>query len=801
MKVCTAVLGSTLAVAATAQSQYRIGENGASADNGPVRMARVSYESGEAQWRATSDLKWSPARLNLPMRQGAEIWVPTGRRAEIQFDDGGTLRLAGGADATFSTLYSDDQGEFTEIKLTNGLATIHLLNPRSIYQIDTPSAAVKAYGPAEIRIGDTTGLEVASIAGQCQVQGTVGKFNVNAGQYLDMQCPTCRCTVTKRPHADEWDAFNNHRDQTIYRSHPHLPSTIGLQADNLDDYGTWHTDPKYGDVWVPQESADWRPYNDGSWDWVSPFGWTWVGNEPWGWAPYHYGTWCHEPYGWAWVPGPPYQPWCPAVVDYSYYNGYCAWAPLAPWEIQWPRSYFSIGVGIGPFSLGFSIGSACCYYPVGNYCAPYAWNNWYVNLNAGVYVGGGIDAYYRTDPWLGRAWGAGHFDPANARFGGASYASIHNFGAGGGYRGLGRTQTAFFTHGRSFLKPDPRVGPLSGPYNARPTTASFTPSRHFTGSGPSSAIARRSVYRDPVPGAIARRSAFEGRAVDATTGRGGVVRSAARMAAGAAVAHSAFNRTRTPNPGMNRPEANRAALSRPQRMTGGNNPYNRFNGVSKSQFTRGTGVGSFAGRRNAPTAAARNPRTMVGRGAPTRPTNRAANETFAHRATNRANNGAFAHRTAGRPATRQAFSRPSGPATRMAPAHRAAPARNTMSRARTAPRATRSYSAPRPTRSYSAPRPSRSYSAPRPARSYSTPRPAPRPTGGFGGNRGGFGGSRPSTGGSPRGFGGGGHSGGFGGSPRNSGGGGHGGGFGGSRPSGGGHSGGGGGGGRRHGGH
>lgn len=284
-------MGSTLAIVAMAQSEYRIGENSSTVDNGPVRMARISYQSGKVDWRATGDLQWSAAKRNLPMRQGAQVWVPEGSRAEIQFDDGGALRMGGGAAATLSTLYSDNQGEFTEIKLTNGLATLHLLNPRSVYQIDTPSAAIKAYGPAEIRIGDTSGLEVAAIAGQCQVQGTVGKFDIKSGQYLNMQCPTCRCTVTARPKPDEWDAFNTHRDEAIYRPHPHLPSTIGLEADDLDDYGSWHHDPKYGDVWSPQENPGWRPYNDGSWDWVSPFGWTWVGDEPWAWAPYHYGTW------------------------------------------------------------------------------------------------------------------------------------------------------------------------------------------------------------------------------------------------------------------------------------------------------------------------------------------------------------------------------------------------------------------------------------------------------------------------------------------------------------------------------
>ena len=111
-------------------------ENG---DNqGPVRLARIAYVKGNVTWRPDPDADWTRASVNVPLRQGAELWVTEGGRAEIQFDDGSVLRLGNGALVTLQTFYSDADGEFTEIKALEGLVSLRLKHERSVYQIDTP---------------------------------------------------------------------------------------------------------------------------------------------------------------------------------------------------------------------------------------------------------------------------------------------------------------------------------------------------------------------------------------------------------------------------------------------------------------------------------------------------------------------------------------------------------------------------------------------------------------------------------------------------------------------------------------
>ncbi len=98
--------------------------------------------------------------------------------------------------------------------------------------------------------------------------------------------------------------------------------------DNLAPYGQWVYDPDYGNVWVPNEAGDFRPYGSRGYWAMTDYGNTWVSEDPWGWAVYHYGRWTYDPYyGWVWIPG--YE-WAPAWVSWRYGGGYAGWAPMGP---------------------------------------------------------------------------------------------------------------------------------------------------------------------------------------------------------------------------------------------------------------------------------------------------------------------------------------------------------------------------------------------------------------------------------------------------------------------------------------
>jgi hypothetical protein len=125
-------------------------------------------------------------------------------------------------------------------------------------------------------------------------------------------------------------------DDTAPESDPAVAG-VAYFHEQLSPYGHWVTREGYGEVWVPEVAATWRPYTTGHWVYTDQ-GWAWVADEPWGWAAFHYGRWYYDQeIGWAWVPG---TVWAPAWVAWRHGGGYLGWAPLPP------AVGFAVGVGL-----------------------------------------------------------------------------------------------------------------------------------------------------------------------------------------------------------------------------------------------------------------------------------------------------------------------------------------------------------------------------------------------------------------------------------------------------------------------
>lgn len=110
-------------------------------------------------------------------------------------------------------------------------------------------------------------------------------------------------------------------------------SAVTIYTNELQPYGGWVTDPRWGTVWVPSSSvvgADFAPYQtSGHWEMTADDEWLWVSDYSWGYIPFHYGRWVWiDGTGWAWIPGRAYAPaW---VVWRTGASGYIGWAPMPP---------------------------------------------------------------------------------------------------------------------------------------------------------------------------------------------------------------------------------------------------------------------------------------------------------------------------------------------------------------------------------------------------------------------------------------------------------------------------------------
>jgi len=179
------------------------------------RFMRFDYVSGNVTWRAAENGAWSKATVNVSLHEGSQIWAADGGRAEIRFNDGSLLRLGNNAVITLQTVFSDAQGEFTQIKMVSGLATMRLRREHSLYQVDAGGVSVKATGPAEVRIGMTKETEVGVRMGQATIEGKPGKTVLHAGNYVAVGSTDAPYSFTKLPAEDSWDRWNDERDRKI----------------------------------------------------------------------------------------------------------------------------------------------------------------------------------------------------------------------------------------------------------------------------------------------------------------------------------------------------------------------------------------------------------------------------------------------------------------------------------------------------------------------------------------------------------------------------------------------------------
>ena len=301
------------------------GEAPAQTDQG---VARVSLIHGDVSTQRGDSGDWSAATLNQPVMTGDKVSTGDSARSELQLDFANILRLGPNSKANIANLTKKN----IQIQLSEGIANFTVSKDSEAEpEIDTPNVSVHpAHHDGVFRIevrpdGDTI---VIVRQGEAQISTPQGSTEIHEGDMATVRgnADSAQYKISQAPDRDDWDRWNSDRDHMIRNASSwHHTNRYYTGSQDLDAYGSWRNVPDYGDVWVPNEGADWAPYRDGNWTYEPYYGWTWVGYEPWGWAPYHYGRWF--PYGgaWAWWPGPiyaGYNPfWSPAYVSFFGWGG------------------------------------------------------------------------------------------------------------------------------------------------------------------------------------------------------------------------------------------------------------------------------------------------------------------------------------------------------------------------------------------------------------------------------------------------------------------------------------------------
>src|SRR5271157_5645285 len=325
-------------------------------DDPPGRVARIRYLQGSVSFQPAGESDWVSAVTNRPMTTGDQLWADADSRAEVQI---GSAMIRMAANTGFSFLNLSDRT--VQIQLTEGTLNLRVqrLGRDEVFEVDTPNQAFSVTQPGQYRVEagtDGNSSMVIVRQGQGEVTGGGRTYDVRSGQSGTFTgTDSLDGYVSAAGDPDDFDNWGQTRDRKYdgsqsarYVSH----DVVGYE--NLDNNGTWRSDPTYGNVWTPTSvQAGWAPYHNGHWVWIAPWGWSWVDDAPWGYAPFHYGRWVSIRGNWGWVPGPMnYEPvYAPALVAFigganfgvsisvgggGYGGGDVGWFPLGPREVYVP---------------------------------------------------------------------------------------------------------------------------------------------------------------------------------------------------------------------------------------------------------------------------------------------------------------------------------------------------------------------------------------------------------------------------------------------------------------------------------
>lgn len=274
-----------------------------------VRIVRLSDVHGAVQINKSGGSAFEPAFLNLPITQGTQLKTGVDGRAEVEFEDGSSLRVGPNSNVTFSSLTLDDSGtRSSKISLAEGVAYLNWLGKDQV-SVKFSRETVDLDHAAHFRVVDASdNASLCVFKGPVDVDAPDGKLTLDKHKTATFDhADNDKSKVTNKVEEaalDSWDKdATSYHDQYAKVKSDSSPYGYGLS--DLNYYGSYSMVPGYGMMWQPFfTGVGWDPFMDGMWGFYPGMGYMWTSSYPWGWLPYRYGNWMFVPStGWMWQPG------------------------------------------------------------------------------------------------------------------------------------------------------------------------------------------------------------------------------------------------------------------------------------------------------------------------------------------------------------------------------------------------------------------------------------------------------------------------------------------------------------------
>ncbi len=275
-----------------------------------VRIVRLSDVEGNVQIDRNTGQGYEKAFLNLPITQGVKLHAKDDGRAEVEFEDGSTLRIAPGTIVEFPELSLRDSGaKASTVNVQEGTAYLNFAGAKdNEFTLTFGHQKIVLKNSAHLRVEmRDTDATLAVFKGDVQIEGPSGTVEAGKKQSVTFDfADQDRYTLAKNVEQDPYDSWDKqqgqYHDRYLANSSYGNNSPYAYGVSDLNYYGSFFSVPGYGLCWQPYfVGLGWDPFMNGAWYWYPGFGYTWVSGYPWGWMPYRYGGWLFLPgYGWVW---------------------------------------------------------------------------------------------------------------------------------------------------------------------------------------------------------------------------------------------------------------------------------------------------------------------------------------------------------------------------------------------------------------------------------------------------------------------------------------------------------------------
>lgn len=333
----------------------------ASADS-QARIVRLSYVEGDVQLDRLDGRGFSHAFLNMPIVEGTKVWTKADARAEIEFEDGSTVRMAPDTVIDFQQLRLQGRGERSSmLQLQEGTAYFNIdKNREDDFRVLFANEQVTfEEKKVRFRVSVTPNdYHLSVFKGDIEIlKSTGGRLMVRKNEsvtveFQDRDRYFLAKGTTTEPH-DYWDR-EREDVRAEYANRPRYDGYSTAYSYGYNDlyrYGTF-IQVDWGWGWRPHGvSINWSPYDSGYWVYYPTSGYVFVSNYAWGWHPYRYGSWVYvNRYGWCWRPGREHHSWVTVV---NFHNPPRHFVPPATpgvvrASVTPPRSYVPVGRAIDP---------------------------------------------------------------------------------------------------------------------------------------------------------------------------------------------------------------------------------------------------------------------------------------------------------------------------------------------------------------------------------------------------------------------------------------------------------------------